>query len=225
MKLTPDELRITIELTKPYPYRDEDVEKQLRAQGFAKPAKGSAVLRISMEGIQSPATRWTSKGTEAFYEPARGRLSVEGRDFSDVSKAFTKLVSVNAKLQEDVVDLKVRWTELFAQIRAYASPAPLNAFQKMVSSEAATQVSAILGTKMHPFSLTLYSAGGNDISRPLNTIEDWVHLSVAPFIPNPSVYVLTFVYRKQDTEAVRKMAEGLPSSLERVLTSIGVGKK
>ena len=226
MKTTLDDVKVTIDLNKPFPFRDEDVGKLLVEEGFSRPKEREGiVLRITAEGVQSPATRWMWKETDVFYEPVTGRLAVEGRNIEAVGESFEKILRVTNRLLEDTKEVQVRWTELSVKLRAYGSPPPLDVFRQFCESKARDAVSKAFGEEMHAFSLALYSADKKNLDRALNKIEDWVHLSIAPLVPNPSIYTVNLVYRKRDPNDVKKRLETLAETFEKIWSALGVGEK
>lgn len=226
MKTTLDSIKVTIDLNKPFPFRDEDVGKLLLEEGFGRPGdREGIVLRISADGHQSPATHWIREETDAFYEQSTGRLAVEGRNIEAVGESFERVLRVANRLLKDIGEVQVHWTELLVKLRAYGSPTPLDVFRQFCESKASDAISEAFGEEMHAFSLTLYSAEKKKLDKPLNKIEDWVHLTIAPLVPNPSIYTLSFVYRKRDPNDVRKRLETLAETLEKIWTALGVAER
>lgn len=226
MKTTIDDVKVTIDLNKPFPFRDEDVEKLLLEEGFTRPKdREGIVLRIGADGVQSQATHWIREETDAFYEQATGRLAVEGRSLEQVGESFERILRVTHRLLESTEEVNIHWTELLVRLRAYGSPPPLEIFRHFCESKARDAVSEALGEEMHAFSLALYSADKKELDRPLNKIEDWVHLAIAPLVPNPSVYTVSLVYRKRDPKDVKKRLETLAGTLERIWSTLGVAER
>jgi len=199
-----------------FPFVDADLEKNLEEAGFSSSSPGRRVLRLSSDGQESVALRWTSSGSEVYYDPTRAFLSAEGSVPEGVHEAFGKLVKIAAALLGPTWATELKWTELYATIRILGERKPLESYTETYSPKIIERVGKILGTTVKPFLFAVFSSPGGEEGQPLNEIPNWVTIVVEPFIQNPKYYFMKLVFRQQDTEKV----VGFASRLEKIVGGI-----
>ncbi len=204
-----------------FPFVDVDLDKKLQDAGFSVAASGRAVLRLSADGQESVALRWTSEGgAEIYYDPARGFLSAEGNVPTAVAESFKKLVSVAQTLLGQNWSGETKWAELYSNVRILSDKQPLDAYAATYSPKVVERMSGILGLPVKPFLFAVFSSHGGEAGQPLNEVPDWVNIIIEPFIPNPKYYFMKLVFRQQEVSKVVTFASKYEPIVEDVISGI-----
>ncbi|HEO64743.1 MAG TPA: hypothetical protein ENI73_02635 [Spirochaetes bacterium] len=196
--------RVTIAFHKGYPIPDDDLENKLKTKGYVVP-KEPIVVRIGADGSQNSAKRWERKGVEVYYIQSKGLLSAEGRDLEKVSECFNEIHEIAKDLLGQDLAKETKWAEVFFDCRYLGAKRPLKALEDYLPSQPYLKLGEIVGEKVKPFSLIIYSAEKSELEElevPLKEVPNWVHINIEPLIINSKYYFVRVIYRQEDISKV-----------------------
>jgi len=202
-----------------FPLLDTDLDRELDSRGFAIPSPGRNVLRVSQDGRETVAIRWTKGDTEVFYDPGRAMLSSEGRSPQQVAEAFGELCDVAQSLLGGTFDAQLKWSELNAVVRSAGTKQPLTSIGAHADPLIAS-IGNLLGAKTQRFSVTACSPVTGDALRPLTELEDWSFVSVEPLIANPGYYLTRVVIRRSTAKPIAEFTLKLENFTQSVISHL-----
>jgi len=208
-----DANKITLAFSSPYPLDFEDLTRNLEGLGYSRPTDGVMRARMSDAGQPIPLQRLCKPELDVFYDEQKGFLSIEsGRGVDklqdEIEPFFGKVLSL------DTVVARPKWFEANFTCRKLGTEHPLTG---PVESTTASKVFTD-ATDLEPkdFSRSLCSFMGGLPDQPLNQIEDWAHVTVGAFVPNPRYYHMNFVCRRTSLDPVIKFYKSIPLMIEKL---------
>jgi len=220
LKLIFDTFKITMAYRTRFPFVDADLDKKLKEAGCSSSAPGHTVLRLSSDGQESVAFRWTGSGSEVYYDPARAFLGAEGNVPARVPEAFDKLVGVAKILLGSTWPGEVKWSELYSVIRVLGDKQPLESYAATYSPKIVERMAKLLGLPVKPFLFAVFSSFESLVGQPLNEVPDWTNIILEPFIPNPKYYFMKVVFRRQEVPKVIEFASKLEKTAGSIISEI-----
>jgi len=220
LKLIFDTLKLTMAYKTLFPFVEAELDKKLREAGFAASAPGHTVLRLSSDGQQSVAFRWTGSGSEVYYDPARGFLSAEGNVPGSVHETFGKVTAVAKGLLESDWPDEVKWSELYSVVRILSDKQPLDSYSTTYSPKIVERMTKLLGVSVKPFLFAVFGSSETLVGQPLSEVPDWTNIILEPFIQNPKYYFMKVVFRRQELSEVVGFASKLEKSVESIISEI-----
>lgn len=212
-------VRMAIAFSSKYPLEENSLNDELRGSGFIVPTTERYTVRASEDGAQSTAMKWTRGETEVYYEPTRPFLTAEGRAPSQVVETFSLVDKISKRLLGENPEQKQKYGELYVVARVMGAKFPLRAMREK-RDDLTKAMSELLGTDVQRFS-EVFCCGVNDEGpTPLNQVLDWTHITVEPFVVNPTYYFVRIVIRNHDVEVVRKFGDNLESILIRIVEGV-----
>lgn len=220
--LLPEVVKLTLAFTKSFIFVDieEDLSRRLVEAGFKVPEEGSRVLRVSQDGKQTLARRWAKDGVDALYDPERSFLSAEGTELPKVAEAFSDLRRIAREALGEKFAPELKWGEVNVLVRAIGTKPSLEVLSQRGPIDLAEKVGRGFGFDLRPMSMGFFFAEKGEWERRLVEITDWVHVSVEPFIPNPTYYIFRVVCRLKDVEKVEAFGKDLERKLDELLAML-----
>jgi len=208
---------MTLAFRKPFPFVENDLTKKLAENGFKVPEDGEKVIRITPDGRQSFALRWTKDAAEVYYDAGRSFFSSEGGDIASVSRGFSEICQIARDILGIEFESQLRWAEVNAAVRAIGAKRPLEVLSQKGSGDLGTQIGRVIGFELRPMTVGFFSSAKEHWDSPLTEIPDWVYIGVEPFIPNPTYYLFRVVCRLTDITKVDSFGHALDKKLEKLL--------
>lgn len=197
--------RITFLFNNPYPFPEEQLIEGLSKKGFSEITDTPKIMGApSLQVVRAAIAR---KGNnEVIYNPDKGHVGISGENFKDVNRDFDILEST---LKDDLeIDASaIKSTELVLANRVYTKNDPLEVISRFLYGKNISKFKEILGEDVKPFTVRIYSQ--TEISGSINTIPNWVDLTIEPFIPNPKYYFVRLIYRSTDNDKVKEISKGI----------------
>ena len=220
LKLIFDTFKLTLAYRTKFPFVDEELDKKLKEAGFSSSAPGHTVLRLSSDGQESVAFRWTGSGSEVYYDPARAFLSAEGNVPESVREAFGKLIGIAKALLSSGWPTEIKWSELYSVIRVLGDRQPLESYSVAYSPKIVERMTKLLGVPVKPFLFAVFGSSETLVGQPLDEVPDWTNIILEPFIQNPKYYFMKVVFRRQDISKVVDFASKLETTAGSVISEI-----
>ena len=196
MTETIDTNKITI--SSPYSIDFSDLSKKLEDRGYKPPKDGAVRLNISDTGEPVPIQRLCKGSIDLHYVKENGFLSIQSKESIEMLEELKSLYKIATKLPSTTSN--VIWFEINYSSRVLPKKHPLDIVSS--SNKASSFFEEISGLKSRYFSRSICSFGGELPDEPLNKIRDWVHATVAVFVPNPRYYQIRIVCRRKTIDEI-----------------------
>ena len=224
MEVLLDSAKATLAFTRPYPFEDAVLDKELGEAGFSQSAERQLVVR-ARDSSQEVATVWTQESTNILYEPKRAFLGAESQLAEGLQKGFGALVDLAQKLFGEEFESELKWSELVVSARSLAGASVVGHMRKMPQAPLAEKVKKTLGLDFAPYLVALYASDPPVPDVPFYEVPVWSHLRLEPLVANPRYLVIRYVYRNPNVGLVQEQVKGLLPNLKEIATAaVGEGE-
>lgn len=218
MNFLVDALKITIVFDNPFALPDDILDEKLTSVGYESQL-GRAVISIAPDGSRTQVIVWEKETRTVGYDPKRGYLSAQAKDFRAASVGLGEMLEVVRSMEEDYTS-QISFAEIIMNARARGSKYPLVALDNLFSHDFLPEIGDILGSRVSPYAIRVCPKDKIESKKSLKKVLEWFELTVQPMVENPRYYLVSLVYRNPDVGNVSKFAGGLEAKMEKLLAFI-----
>ncbi|MFO7836798.1 MAG: hypothetical protein R6V83_09090 [Candidatus Thorarchaeota archaeon] len=208
---------LTIGFSSPQPFDFPVFAEEAAQSGYNPPRDGGTLMAVDNKGLQMKLERISKNGLQLIYNADRGHLSLSSEEIQLLVANVNDVLDI---LSESIGEVPpIKWYEFNYHVKIRSKIVPLDS-EETDGSLPTKIFGDKTGMKVRPYSRAWCAFEGETPTIPLNTVPEWLNVSVAPYVQNPRYFYANVVYRRSDIDEVTSFMGEVDSLLEQTVRDL-----